>query len=162
MIPPMQEAFAEQDGLHIRTARRARSAPIENPRSKDHARGGRRIRIAAGQSLPTNFFILDEFLINPVPAVTASPNPSVYEPTGNRSPRNDDRPKMPNFRPSGSRRQCSINEIMTANHHLPSRKTKAAQGMVAQRLRGGMPGRGVMSGAVVIAFAHDAATKLVR
>jgi hypothetical protein len=36
----MREAFAEEDELHILTARRARSALIENPRSKDRARGG--------------------------------------------------------------------------------------------------------------------------
>jgi hypothetical protein len=64
-----------------------------------------------------NIFILDKFLVYPLPPVMASPNSSVHEATGNRSPRDNDRPEMPNFRPSRVRLQRPIKVIPTGIEH---------------------------------------------
>jgi hypothetical protein len=41
---------------------------------------------------------------------------------------------MPNFGPSGSWRQCSINEIMIADYHLLLKENTATMGVVAQQV----------------------------
>jgi hypothetical protein len=61
-------------------------------------------------------FVFDEFLVDPMPPVMTSPNPSVHEPAGNRSSWNDDHPQMPDFCPHGSRLQGLVNVFLTVNH----------------------------------------------
>jgi hypothetical protein len=48
-------------------------------------------------------FTFHKFLVYPPVPVAASPYLSVDQPAGNRSTRNDDRPKMPNLGVCGSR-----------------------------------------------------------
>jgi hypothetical protein len=50
-------------------------------------------------------FVLDEFLVDPMPPVMTSPNPSVQKAARDRSSWNDDCPKMPYFCPRRSRLQ---------------------------------------------------------
>jgi hypothetical protein len=64
---------------------------------------------------------LDELLVGPTPPVMASQDLSIHEPTRNRSPRNDDRPKVPNAYPGRLRpRTLILFKILTACDHLQS------------------------------------------
>jgi hypothetical protein len=66
--------------------------------------------------------VLHELLIGPTPPVMASPNLSIHEPTRNRSPGDDDRPKVPNAYPGRPRpRTLILFKILTACDHLQSR-----------------------------------------
>jgi hypothetical protein len=72
-----------------------------------------------------SFIVLNQFLVDPVVSVTASPDPTVYKSAGNRSTRNDDRPNVPNFGPCRGRLQSAglINIVTVCNHGAtPGRK----------------------------------------
>lgn len=56
--------------------------------------------------------VLDEFLVDPVAPVVPSPDSTQNKPAGNRSSRNDDGPKVPDFRPSGFRGQVQHLKIV--------------------------------------------------
>jgi hypothetical protein len=56
--------------------------------------------------------VLNEFLVDPAPAVMTSPYLSENEPARNRPPWNDDGPKVPDFRPSGFRGQVQHLKIV--------------------------------------------------
>jgi hypothetical protein len=66
--------------------------------------------------------VLDELLVGPTPPVVASPDLSIHEPARNRSPGDDDRPKVPNAYPGRPRpRTLILFKILTACDHLQSR-----------------------------------------
>jgi hypothetical protein len=69
-----------------------------------------------------SFIVLDQFLVDPAMAVTASPDSAVYESAGNRSPRNDHRPNVPDFGPCRGRLQTAglINIVTVCNHGAAS------------------------------------------
>jgi hypothetical protein len=72
--------------------------------------------------------VLDELLVGPTPPVMASPNLSIHEPTRNRSPGDDDRPKVPNAYPGRPRpRTLILFKILAACDHLQSRGDKGAK-----------------------------------
>jgi hypothetical protein len=58
--------------------------------------------------------VLNELLMNPMVTVVAPPHFSKDQPASDRSSRNDDRPKMPNFRPGGFCIQAQNLKIITA------------------------------------------------
>jgi hypothetical protein len=65
-----------------------------------------------------------------VPPVMASPNFSIHQPARNRSPRNDNRPKVPNAYPGRPRpRTLILFKILTACDHLQSHREKAPSGV---------------------------------
>ena len=68
--------------------------------------------------------VLDEFFVDPIPPVVAPPDFSKNEPAGNRSPWNDDRPKVPDFRPGGLRTQARYLKTSVAlRSHFPRRSS---------------------------------------
>jgi hypothetical protein len=61
---------------------------------------------------------LNEFLVDPMPRIKASPDLAVHEPAGNRSARNDDRPKVPGFGPCRRRLQTvRMSNVVTVCGH---------------------------------------------
>jgi len=56
--------------------------------------------------------VLNEFPVDPVAPVVPSPDSTQNKPAGNRSSRNDDGPKVPDFRPSGFRGQVQHLKIV--------------------------------------------------
>jgi hypothetical protein len=65
-----------------------------------------------------------------VPPVMASPNFSMHQPTRNRSPRDDNCPKVPNAYPGRPRPRTLISfKILTACDHLQSHGEKAPSGV---------------------------------
>ena len=67
--------------------------------------------------------ILEELFVDPTPPVMASPNPSPHESTRNRSPRDDNPPKVPKAYPGWPRlRALIVFKILTARDHLQSQK----------------------------------------
>jgi hypothetical protein len=74
--------------------------------------------------------VLDELLVGPVPPVVASPNFSIHKPPRNRSPRDDDGPKVPNAHPGRPRLGTLILfKILTACDHLQSHGAKTPSGI---------------------------------
>src|SRR5205814_6951541 len=72
---------------------------------------------------------LYELLVGPASPVMASQDLSIHEPPRNRSPRNDDRPKVPNAYPGRLRpRTLILFEILTACDHLQSHQYKTRSG----------------------------------
>jgi hypothetical protein len=97
-----------------------------------------------------------------MPPVTASPDPPIHEPARNRSPRNDDRPNVPNFGPGRLPTAGPINVVTVCNHGAASgQKNKAAKrNMIADGFATLDPDLGKLSGKVSITPPADAATKL--
>jgi hypothetical protein len=53
----------------------------------------------------TSLVILDEFLVNPMAAVVATPHLSIEQPPRDRTPWDDYRPEVPDFGPGGFRNE---------------------------------------------------------
>ena len=104
--------------------------------------------------------VLDELLVGPTPPVMASPNLSIHEPTRNRSPGDDDRPKVPNAYPGRPRpRTLILFKILAACDHLQSRGDKGAKWRYDRLDRGSEPG---VFGAKMLSGFDNRATKAVR
>jgi hypothetical protein len=99
-----------------KTEATARQGPINSNRDTTQIR-----KVATAQTIDLRSFVaimrvLNELLINPMVTVVAPPHFSKGEPASDRSPRENDSPKMPNFRPGGFRTQAQNLKIIMALH----------------------------------------------
>ena len=75
--------------------------------------------------------VLNELLMNPMVTVVAPPHFSKDQPASDRSSRNDDRPKMPDFRPGRFRAKAQYSDpfriFSNVTHDLTIRLSRRAE-----------------------------------
>ena len=143
--------------FHVRSAR-SRCKPEHNS-GKDTVQTVRSSILIRG--------VFSEFLIDPAAPVTTAPDFSKDQAACNRAARNDDSPEMPHLRPRG--RWAQIEQSVTVGgfgiHAAAGLEEQSRQAeydrmtalpVWARALGGKLPG------ALLVAYAHDAATKLAN
>ena len=89
--------------------------------SRQRARAGTgRRRLNEGSA------IFDEFLVDPAPAVVPPPHLAKHQPTGDRTPRDEDGPEVPNLRPGRLGTRGWDGKMVTVGSHTRPVEQKAS------------------------------------